>query len=57
MSLDGVVESRPEYVPGLEGCGANILEDVLNTKTVASCEGPGDTTCINQAQELKEMPL
>ena len=31
-SLDGVVESRrPEYVPGLEGCGANILEDALNT--------------------------
>ena len=57
MSLDGVVESRPECVPGLEGCGANIFEDVLNTKTVASCEGPGDTTCINQAQELKEMPL
>ena len=24
---------------------------------LASCEGPGDTTCINQAQELKEMPL
>lgn len=57
-SLDGVVESRrPEYVPGLEGYGANILEDALNTKTVPSYEGPGNTTCINQAQELKEMPL
>lgn len=58
MSLDEEVQGRrPECIPGLEGCGANILEGALYPRTVASCEGPGNTTCINQALELKEMPL
>ena len=56
-SCEVVQGRRPECVSGLEGCGANILEGALYPRTVASCEGPGNTTCINQALELKEMPL